>query len=476
MADKTYEAIVIGGGPGGYPAAIRLAQLGVKTLCVEKEHWGGVCLNWGCIPSKALIAASGLAHRIAHAQHMGISVQGLKVDVPKMQEWKDGIVKKLTGGVQTLIKGNGGELMLGTAKLVAKDEVEVTTPDGKKERIKATKAIVIATGTQVIRIPGFEPDGKQVITAKEAVSLQEAPKRMAIIGGGVIGMELGMVYQKLGTEVTVVEMMDQILVGTDKDVVKVIEKVFTKGHNPATILTKAKAVSLEKSKKGVSLTIEVGGQAQILEVDTVLVAVGFKPNSKDLGLEALGVKLDERGHILVNEKLETNVKGVYSVGDVRGMPYLAHKATKEGEIAAEVIAGHKGAQLDVIAMPAAIFTEPEIATVGLTETEATKAGRKINIGKFPFSVLGRAMAIDSTEGFIKVITDPEHDDKVLGVTIVGPEAADMISEAALALEMHAFAHDVALTVHPHPTLGEGVMEAFKVALGEAVHVVQKRKK
>lgn len=476
MADKTYEAIVIGGGPGGYPAAIRLAQLGVKTLCVEKEHWGGVCLNWGCIPSKALIAASGLAHRIAHAQHMGISVQGLKVDVPKMQEWKDGIVKKLTGGVQQLIKGNGGELMLGTAKLVAKDEVEVTTPDGKKERIKATKAIVIGTGTQVVRIPGFEPDGKQVITAKEAVSLQEAPKRMAIIGGGVIGMELGMVYQKLGTQVTVVEMMDQILVGTDKDVMKVVEKAFTKGDNPATILTKAKAVSLDKSKKGVSLTIEVGGQAQVIECDTVLVAVGFKPNSKELGLEALGVKLDDRGHILVNEKLETNVKGIYAIGDVRGMPYLAHKATKEGEIAAEVIAGHKGAQLDVIAMPAAIFTEPEIATVGLTETEATKTGRKINIGKFPFSVLGRAMAIDSTEGFIKVITDPEHDDKVLGVTIVGPEAADMISEAALALEMHAFAEDVALTVHPHPTLGEGVMEAFKVALGEAVHVVQKRKK
>jgi dihydrolipoamide dehydrogenase len=476
MADKTYEAIVIGGGPGGYPAAIRLAQLGVKTLCVEKEHWGGVCLNWGCIPSKALIAASGLAHRIAHAQHMGISVQGLKVDVPKMQEWKDGIVKKLTGGVQQLIKGNGGDLMLGTAKLVAKDEVEVTTPDGKKERIKATKAIVIGTGTQVVRIPGFEPDGKQVITAKEAVSLQEAPKRMAIIGGGVIGMELGMVYQKLGTQVTVVEMMDQILVGTDKDVMKVVEKAFTKGDNPATILTKAKAVSLDKSKKGVSLTVEVGGQAQVIECDTVLVAVGFKPNSKELGLEALGVKLDDRGHILVNEKLETNVKGIYAIGDVRGMPYLAHKATKEGEIAAEVIAGHKGAQLDVIAMPAAIFTEPEIATVGLTETEAAKTGRKINIGKFPFSVLGRAMAIDSTEGFIKVITDPEHDDKVLGVTIVGPEAADMISEAALALEMHAFAEDVALTVHPHPTLGEGVMEAFKVALGEAVLVVQKRKK
>ena len=468
MADKTYEAIVIGGGPGGYPAAIRLAQLGVKTLCVEKEHWGGVCLNWGCIPSKALIAASGLAHRIAHAQHMGISVQGLKVDVPKMQEWKDGIVKKLTGGVQQLIKGNGGELMLGTAKLVAKDEVEVTTPDGKKERIKATKAIVIGTGTQVVRIPGFEPDGKQVITAKEAVSLQEAPKRMAIIGGGVIGMELGMVYQKLGTQVTVVEMMDQILVGTDKDVMKVVEKAFTKGDNPATILTKAKAVSLDKSKKGVSLTIEVGGQAQVIECDTVLVAVGFKPNSKELGLEALGVKLDDRGHILVNEKLETNVKGIYAIGDVRGMPYLAHKATKEGEIAAEVIAGHKGAQLDVIAMPAAIFTEPEIATVGLTETEATKAGRKINIGKFPFSVLGRAMAIDSTEGFVKVILD-EQSNEVLGVAIVGPEASNLISEASLAIEMCAFAEDVAMTVHPHPTLGEGVMEAFHQALGHAIH-------
>ncbi len=473
---KSYEAIVIGAGPGGYVAAIRLGQLGVKTLCVEKEYWGGVCLNWGCIPSKALIAASGLAHHVRHAQHMGIHVEGLKVDVKQMQQWKDGIVKKLTSGVKSLVKGNGADLAFGDAVFVDKNTIEVTDPEGKKERYSASKGIIVATGTSIIQIPGFEPDGDLVITAREAVSLQEAPKEMVIIGGGVIGLELGMVYQKLGTKVTVVEMMDQILPGTDKDVLRVVEKAFTKGDNPATVLTKAKAAGLDKKNGKAFVTVEHEGQAKVLEADKVLVAVGFKPNSKGLGLEKVGVKLDKRGHLLVDKYLKTNVAGIYAIGDVTGGPYLAHKASKEGEIAAEVIAGHKGAMLDVVAMPAAIFTEPEIATVGLTETEAKKQGRKYNVGKFPYAASGRAMAVDATEGFIKVLTDPDDDDKVLGVTIVGVEAADLISEGALAMEMHAYAEDVALTVHPHPTLGEGVMEAFKAALGEAVHIQNRKKR
>ena len=476
MAKKTYEAIVIGAGPGGYVAAIRLGQLGVKTLCVEKEYWGGVCLNWGCIPSKALIAASGLAHHVQNAQHMGISVEGLKVDVAKMQEWKDGIVKKLTSGVKGLVKGNGADVAFGAVRFVDAKTVEVTDPDGKKQQYEATKGIIVATGTSIIQIPGFEPDGETIITAREAVSLQEAPKKMVQIGGGVIGMELGMVYQKLGTEVTVVEMMDQILPGTDKDVVRVVEKHFTKGDNPARVLTKAKAKSVSVKKGKAEVVVEVDGKDEKLKADKVLVAVGFRPNTQGLGLEEVGVKLDDRGHIQVDEYLKTNVDGIYAIGDVCGLPYLAHKASKEGEIAAEIIAGHKGAMLDVVAMPAAIFTEPEIATVGLTETEAKKQGRKVNVAKFPFAALGRAMAVDSTDGFIKVLTDPENDDKVLGVTIVGPEAADLISEGALAMEMHAFAEDVALTVHPHPTLGEGVMEAFKAALGEAVHIMNRKKK
>jgi len=464
-----YEAIVIGGGPGGYVAAIRLGQLGVKTLCVEKEAMGGVCLNWGCIPSKALIAAANLANKIRNAGHMGITVKDLQVDVAKMQEWKEGIVKKLTGGVTSLVKGTGGAIVLGHAKITGPTSVEVTGADGKKETYTASKGIIVATGAQMIQIPGFEPDGKVVITAREAVSLQSAPKSMVLIGGGVIGLELGMVYQKLGTKITVVEMMDQLLPGTDPDLVRVVQKHLKK--DGADIHLESKAVKLDKSGGKAAVTIETGGTPQVVEAEKVLVAVGFKPNSSGIGLDGVGVKLDARGHVVVNEQMRTNVPSIFAIGDVAGMPYLAHKASKEGEIAAEVIAGHKSAR-DYRGMPAAIFTDPEIATVGMSEAEAKAAGKKVKVGKFPFAASGRAMAVSETDGFIKVIID-EADHQLLGVAIVGPEASDLISESALALEMCAFAEDVALTVHPHPTLGEGVMEAFKHALGEAIHIMNR---
>ena len=289
---------------------------------------------------------------------------------------------------------------------------------------------------------------------------------MVLIGGGVIGMELGMVYQKLGMKVIVVELMNQLLGTTDKDLVAVVEKAFKKTGGEVLLETKAESVTV-KGKKA-KVVVDTKGTKREIEADKVLVAVGFKPNSKGLGLEEVGVKLDARGHIEVNDRFETSVPGVYAIGDVIGAPYLAHKASKEGEIAAEVVAGHKAAR-DWRAMPAAIFTEPEIATVGLSERDAKEQGRKVRIGKFPFAVSGRAMAVSMTDGFIKTIIDDETHE-VLGVGIVGPEASDLISEAALAIEMCAFAEDVALTVHPHPTLGEAMMESFKHALGEAVHI------
>ena len=469
MANE-YEAIVIGGGPGGYVAAIRLGQLGVKTLCVEREAMGGVCLNWGCIPSKALIAAANLANKVRHAEYMGITVRDLEVDVAKMQEWKEGIVKKLTSGVTSLVKGNKGDIVMGTARIKSPNSVEVTKNDGGTETYTASKGIVVATGARMIQIPGFEPDGEVVITAREAVSLQAAPGSMLLIGGGVIGLELGMVYQKLGTKITVVELMNQLLPGTDLDLVKVVQKHLK--QDGADIYLESKAVGIEKSGGRAKVTIETGGKKKIVEVDKVLVAVGFRPNSSGLGLEDVGVELDDRGHIVVDEQMRTNVSSIFAIGDVSGMPYLAHKASKEGEIAAEVIAGHKAAA-DYRGMPAAIFTEPEIATVGMTENQAEAEGKKVKIGKFPFAASGRAMAVGETDGFIKVIID-ESDHQLLGVAIVGPEASDLISESALAMEMCAFAEDVALTVHPHPTLGEGVMEAFKHALGEAVHIMNRR--
>ncbi|MGB0678095.1 MAG: dihydrolipoyl dehydrogenase [Polyangiales bacterium] len=469
MSTTTYDAIIIGGGPGGYVAAIRLGQLGLKALVVEKESMGGVCLNWGCIPSKALIAAASLYDKIKRADAMGIRTSGLEVDVQAMQKWKEGIVGKLTGGVAGLVKGNGGSICMGEAKLTSPKEVEVTAADGKTSRYSATRGIIVATGASVIQIPGFTPDGKTLITAREAVSLSEVPKHLVLIGGGVIGLELGMVYQKLGAKVTVVEMTEQLLPGVDADLVKVVEKHLKKGG--AEILLGAKASGCKVAKGQATVSVEQGGKTKELVADKVLVAVGFRPHSAELGLEALGVKLDARGHIVTNDTQESSVPGIYAIGDVCGMPYLAHKASKEGEIAAEVIAGHRAAR-DWRVMPAAIFTEPEIATAGLTESAAKAEGRAVKIGKFPFAASGRAMAVSETDGFIKVITCPDSHE-VLGVGIVGPEASDLISEAALAIEMCAFAEDVALTVHPHPTLGEGVMEAFKHALGEAVHVMNR---
>ncbi len=468
MANKTYDVIVIGSGPGGYVAAIRCGQLGLKTLCIEKEYVGGVCLNWGCIPSKALIAASNFFERATkQAGTMGVIIQGASVDVPKMQEWKAGIVKKLTTGVSGLVKGAGGEILMGTARVTSPKTVEVTKADGSKETVEATKAIIVSTGATPISIPSLPIDGKVVITAREAVSLQEAKGTMVLVGGGVIGMELGMVYQKLGMKVIVVELLEQLLGTTDLDLVKVVEKHFTKAGGEILYKTKAQRVKVEGGKATLSVELPDGSKRDIV-ADRVVVAIGFKPNGKGVGLEEIGVKLDPRGHVITDEHMETNVKGVYAIGDVAGMPYLAHKASKEGEIAAEVIAGHKAAR-DWRAMPAAIFTEPEIATVGMTETEAKAAGRKVKIGKFPFSASGRAMAVMSTDGFIKSIVDAETHE-VLGVGIVGPEASDLISEAALAIEMCAYAEDVHLTVHPHPTLGESMMESFKHALKEAIHI------
>lgn len=464
--NKSFDAIVIGGGPGGYPCAIRLGQLKQKVLVVEKEYVGGVCLNWGCIPSKALIAASGLYERIQHAEKMGITTQGLSIDVGKMQDWKEGIVKKLTSGVAQLVKASGGEIVMGTARVIGPKTIEVTKSDGSKESYETKNGIVIATGATPIELPHLPIDGEVVITARQAVSLREAKGTMVVVGGGVIGMELGMVYQKLGMKVIVVELLDQLLGATDPDLVQVVQKAFEKAGGEVLLKTKAKSLAV-KGKKA-TLTVEMeGGKERQIEADKVLVSIGFRPNGHGIGLEGVGVKLDARGHVTVDDRLETNVKGIYAIGDVSGPPYLAHKATKEGEIAAEVIAGKKALR-DWRAMPSAIFTEPEIATTGMSEREAKAAGRAVKLGKFPFSVLGRAMAIDSTEGFVKVILD-EKTNEVLGVAIVGPEASDLISEATLAIEMCAFAEDVAMTVHPHPTLGEGVMEAFHQALGHAIH-------
>ncbi|MCC7538582.1 MAG: dihydrolipoyl dehydrogenase [Deltaproteobacteria bacterium] len=470
MSTKTYDAVVIGSGPGGYVAGIKLGQLGLKAVVVERESSvGGVCLNWGCIPSKALIAAANIVERGKHASAIGIDFGKPTVDVGKLQEWKNGIVKKLNTGVRGLLRGNGVETLEGTAKLASPSRVEVTTKDGPVT-LEATKGIIVATGARVIQIPGFEPDGKVIITAKEAVSLPRVPEHLVVIGGGVIGLELGIVYQKLGAKLTVVEMMDQLLPGTDTDLVAVLEKKIKAGG--ASILLKAKAKECKIAEGRATVYVEHEGTTKMLSCDNVLVAVGFKPNSREIGLEALGVKLDERGFVATDEQGRTNVPSIFAIGDVAASPFLAHKASKEGEIAAEAIAGQRTAK-DWRGMPAAIFTDPEIASVGLSETEAKKRGVDYKIGKFPFSALGRAMAVMETDGFVKVVIDAKSHE-VLGVHIVGPEASDLIAEAALAVEMCAFAEDVGLTVHAHPTLAEAMMEAANAAVGHAIHMINRK--
>lgn len=467
---KNYDAIVIGGGPGGYVCSIRLGQLKQKVVCIEKEEVGGVCLNWGCVPSKALISASHTFEKMKDSAIMGLTVEGtVKHDVGKMQEWKGGIVKKLTGGVRGLLRGNGAELVVGEARVTGPNTVEVKTKEGTVETFQA-KAIVVATGATTIEIPTFKFDGKQIIGAKEAVSLKEIPKRMLVIGGGVIGLELGCVYQKFGSEITVVEATPNLLPGIDSDVSAVVEKKMVK--HGAKIMKNAKAAGYEKNADGsLSVRIDLGeGKFDTVVCDTVLVAVGMRPNGAGLGLEEVGVKV-ERGFVPSDKQGRTNVPSIYSIGDVSGQPMLAHKASKEGEVVAEVIAGHKAAK-DWVAIPGAIFTDPEVAVAGLTEEQAKAKGLDIRVGKFPFAALGRAMAVNETDGFFKVVAD-KNTHELLGVQIVGPSATDLISEGALALEMRAFLEDIGLTIHPHPTLGEGFMEAAMGGLGHAVHILNR---
>lgn len=462
-----YDAVVIGAGPGGYPCAIRLAQLGVKTLSIEKQYWGGVCLNVGCIPSKALITAAKKYDELNKLDVMGISLgdgAAPAMDMKKLQEWKMSVVSKLTSGVSTLLKGNKADQLFGEAKVIDKNTVEVTTEEGVKT-IK-TNHLVIATGSRPIEIPGFAYADERVMDSTKALDLDFVPGNLVVIGGGYIGMELGMMLAKVGTKVTVVEMQDNILPGFDKDVVRLINRKCKKLG--IEVHKNAKALGWEEGDNGAVVKIETKKGVVELPADRILVTVGRFPNSQ--GLEHLGLEMEGR-HIKVDRQLKTNVPGVYAIGDVATGVMLAHKATHEGEVCAEVIAGH-AAFNDARTVPAVVFTDPEVATAGLMEHEAKEQGFKTKVGKFPWAANGRALTTMDSDGFVKVILD-EADDRVLGVTICGPHASDLISEATLAVEMDAEALDIGLTIHPHPTLGEAVMEAAKHAMGEAVHIMNK---
>ncbi len=460
------DVAIIGAGPGGYVAAIRLGQLGKKVTIIDRGYPGGVCLNWGCIPSKALIHAADVVDEIKNASSIGINISGEpQIDFAKMIAWKDDVVKKLAGGVRQLLEGQKVQWLEGEARLSGAHRIEVRTANGV-ETVEA-QSILVATGAHPIDIPGFEFDGENVVHSRGALAWQKLPKSLVVIGGGVIGVEMGTLFAKLGTEVTIVELMDQILPGTDPELTKVVQRGLKK--RKVALHLESKATKLEKRGGGYAVTIEnKKGKTEVVECEKVLVGVGFRPNTKDLGLESAGVKLDERGFIPVDKYQRTNVSHIYAIGDVIGPPFLAHKASKEGLIAAGVIAAEAGVENDVRAMPAVIFSDPEIATVGLSEEEAKKAGHEIRIGRFSMQASGRAMTMQSTDGMVKIIADAKSD-LLLGVGIVARGASDLISEAALAIEMGAAAEDLALTVHPHPTLSETIMEAAEAVADRAIH-------
>jgi dihydrolipoamide dehydrogenase len=459
------DAIVIGSGPGGYVAGIRLGQLGKQVVVVERAEVGGVCLNVGCIPSKALITAAKTWDKIRHGETIGIFVDGARVDFGRMQAWKCEVVKKLTGGVGQLLKGAGAKLLVGEATVVAPNRVEVKTKDGIVS-VEAG-AIILATGSRPVAIPGFAVDNERILDSTGALALAAVPKRLLVIGGGYIGLELGMMYSKLGAQVTVVEGTAQLLPGNDPELVQVVARKMKKMG--ITVHLEATAKGWKEQGGALVVTVATKEGERTIEADKVLVTVGRRPNSEGLGLERVGVKVDAKGFIPTDRRMRTNVPSIYAIGDVAGQPMLAHKASKEAEVAAEVIAGH-AAEMDTDVIPAVIFTDPEIATVGLTEPEAAAQGRAVKIGKFPFGGLGRAMTQLETDGFVKVVADAATD-HLLGLQIVGPGASDLVSEGALALEMGAVLGDVAPTVHPHPTLGEAIMEAAKAALGESPHLI-----
>ncbi len=462
------KVVVIGAGPAGYVCAIRLSQLGQSVTVVEKEFLGGVCLNVGCIPSKAMIAAGSLMHRIGEASAMGITAKDVRLDVGKLVEWKAGIVAKLTGGVGGLLKNHKVEVVMGTAKIQDKNTVVATTKDGAKT-LKCDD-IVIATGSTPIEIPGFAFDEDKVWSSTGALRPKKLPEHVVVIGGGYIGLELGIMYRRLGSKVTVLEATPGALPGQERDCVKVIEKSLKKMGVDLLVETRAQGFEHKAGKSYVKIQTKSG--ADTVVCDQILSTVGRKPYSAGLGLESIGLALDKGGFLPVDKHMRTKVPNVYAIGDIAGQPMLAHKGSKEGLIAAAVIAGQKD-EYDARCVPAVIFTAPEMASVGLTEEQCKEKKLDYKTGSFPFAASGRAMSLMETEGFVKVIADAKTDE-ILGVHMVGPEVTELIAEATLAIEMGATAEDLARTIHAHPTLPEAVMEAAEAVHGMAVHIFQRK--
>ncbi len=468
MSNNNFDVIIIGGGPGGYVAAIRAAQLGLNTACVEKRGTlGGTCLNVGCIPSKALLQSS---HHYEMAEkefaNHGVDFKGLKLNLKTMMARKDSVVDDLTKGIAFLFKKNKISHFIGAGKITAPGVVEVVS--GKKTESLNAKNIVIATGSSSSDLPGVDVDEKQIVSSTGALALSSVPKTMVVIGGGVIGLELGSVWRRLGAEVTVVEFLENIFPGMDGEVVKQATRTFKKQGIKFKLATKVTGAKAAKSGVTLNLEAAAGGKAEELKADVVLVSVGRKPYTAELGLEGVGVKMDGRGFVGVDENYQTSVPGIYAIGDVIGGAMLAHKAEEEGIACMEILAGQAG-HVNYGAIPGVVYTHPEIAALGKTEENLKDEGVNYTVGKFPFSANARARANADAEGFVKILADADTD-RVLGCHIIGPGAGELVQEVVLAMEFEGAAEDVARTCHAHPGTAEAVKEAALAAIGRAIHI------
>ncbi|WP_025117105.1 dihydrolipoyl dehydrogenase [Lysinibacillus fusiformis] len=462
---KYIDTLVIGAGPGGYVAAIRAYQMKQNVTIVEREYLGGVCSNVGCIPSKVLISVGHRFEQAKHSDDMGVAAQEVKLDWTKVQEFKKGVVSKLVGGVESLLKGNKIDIVKGEAYFIDANTVRVI--DGDKAQTYSFKNAILATGSRPVEIPTFKFT-KRIINSTDALSLPEVPEKLVVIGGGYIGTELGSAYANLGSQVTIIEGGKDILAGFEKQMTQVVKKGLKK--KGVEVVVGASAKGVVENEKGVVVTYEADGEEKIVEANYVLVTVGRLPNTDELGLEAIGIEFAERGLLKVDKQCRTSVPNIYAIGDIVSGPQLAHKASYEGKVAAEAIAGEKSI-VDYLAIPAVCFTDPELATVGYNEEQAKAEGIEVKMAKFPFAINGRALALNAAEGFVKLVVR-KNDGILIGAQIVGTGASDMIAELSLAIEAGMTADDVALTIHAHPTLGEMTMEAAEVIMGRPIHVVK----
>ncbi|MEO7427239.1 MAG: dihydrolipoyl dehydrogenase [Fibrobacteria bacterium] len=466
--ESTYDIVVIGSGPGGYVAAIKGAQAGKKVALIEKSELGGICLNWGCIPTKALLKSAEVAGYLQHADAYGLSAENIKVNYPKIIDRSRDVAKQNSNGVQFLMKKNKIDVLPGTAKLVAKGLVEVLDAQGARKNINA-KNVIIATGASPRSFPQYPIDGKSFITYRHALDLKDQPKKLLIIGAGAIGVEFAYYFNSLGTEVHLVEMLPQLLPIEDEEISKVLLGSFKKQGINCYVATKIGEVKANPSGAIDAKLLDAANKETVLNVDRVLVAVGMVPNTKDLGLEQVGVKLDERGFIKVDEYQETSVKGVFAIGDVAGKQLLAHKASAEGEVAVARILGTAKHGLEYGQIPGATYCQPQVASIGLTEKACKEKNLAVKIGRFPFSASGKARAIGRTEGMVKLIFGAKHGE-LLGAHIIGSEATEMLAELGVAMKLETTYEEIMHTVHAHPTLSEAVMEAAMDSQGTAVHI------